>query len=310
VKEEGPEQMNGRADLGRCAVAGVRECLGIDAAEHSEWSHGFSWLPSGREQRVWAAPAFEEGAAVGWRVHVRTGLSPRFDGSAALVEVLQSELPRATLSGVVRDADDPHRLQLASSLRVHRDNRGWALGVLEAAARLQVVEACRLDRLARSANPASEEPAAGRDADESASRTSEAGPDVAECLEALRGLPGAHVVETRGGLMASLPFGEAHRSLLELRASGQSPALGPGLSVVLTVPGSGGVRDALELNEGEIAERSDTDLLGSWSARRGARVFTAFFPAAAWGEGLGVELARACARRAGRLANAPTSSPS
>jgi hypothetical protein len=302
--------MNGRADLGRCAVAGVRECLGIDAAEHSEWSHGFSWRPSGREQRVWAVPAFEDGAPVGWRVHVRTGLSPRLDGSPALVEVLQSELPRATLSGVVRDAEEPRRLQLASSLRVHRDNRDWAVRVLETAARLQALEACRLDELARSAAPVPAAPGNGQGADSSKGRAPEVWPGLAECGAALRGLAGSHVVETRGGLMASLPFGEAHRSLLELRASAQRPALGPGLSVVLTLPGSGCVRDALELNESEIAERSDTDLLGSWSARRGARVFTAFFPVAAWGEGLAVEIALGSARRAERLANAPTSSPS
>lgn len=302
--------MNGRADLGRCAVAGVRERLGIDAAEHLEWSHGFSWRPSGREQRVWAVPAFEDGAPVGWRVHARTELSPRFGGSPALIEVLQSELPRATLSGVVRDAEEPHRLQLASSLHVHRDNRDWAVRVMETAARLQALEACRLDELTRPATPVTAAVESGQAGAAAAEGAPEAWPDVADCVAALRGVPGSHIVETREGLMASLPFGEAHRSLLELRASAQRPALGPGLSVVLTLPGSGCVRDALELNELEIAERSDTDLLGSWSARRGARVFSAFFPVAAWGEGLAVEIALGSARRAERLASGPTSSPS
>lgn len=304
--------MNGRAELGRCAVARVREDLDIDAAAHSEWSHGFTWCPFGWAQRAWAAPAFEDGDNPGWRVHLRTELSLRLDGSPAAVEALRSQLPLATLSGVVRDPEDPCRLQLASSLRVHPGNGGWAARLLAAAARLQLLEAFALDRLASTPPPGARLPGPGFGLGDSAPATSaETGPCIAECTAALREIPGARAVKTPDGLMASLPFGRGvERSLLELVAPARRPTLGPGISVVLTVPGDGCVLDALELNEREIGERSDTDLLGGWSARPGGRVFTTFLPRAAWGRGLAVEIVRGFVRRVARLESGPTSSPS
>jgi hypothetical protein len=304
--------MNGRADLGRGAVAGLRDCLGIDAGEHSEGSHGFAWNPFGWEQRVWAAPALGSGDDPARSVHLRTELSLRLDGAAASTEALRSHLPLATLSGIVRDADDPRRLLLASSLRVHPGNESWAVRLLAIAARLQLLEAFLLDRLASTPPPGARLPGPGFAGLDSATGTStETGPDVADCAEALQALPGARVVRTPCGLTASLPFGQgSEKSLLELVAQARRPALGPGLSVVLTLPGNGGVVEALALNESEIVAGSNTDLLGGWSARTGGRVFTTFVPMAAWDRGLAVEIVLGFVRRVERLSSAPTSSPS
>jgi hypothetical protein len=305
--------MNGCADVGERALAGLRECLGIEAAAPSESRHGFAWNPFGWVQRAWAAPALARGEDPGRSVHLRTELSLRLDGAPASIEALRSRLPLATLSGVVRNADDPCRVQLASSLFVHSGNEGWAVRLLTAAARLQLLEAFLLDRLASTPPPGARLPGPGfgLGLDRATETSAETGPDVAECAAALRGLPGARAVRTPSGLSASLPFGErAEKGLLELVAQARRPALGPGLSVVLALPGDGGVLEAIELNEGEIGERSDTDLLGGWSARAGGRVFTTFLPMAAWDRGLAVEIVLGFVRRVRRLASGPTSSPS
>lgn len=305
--------MNGRAELGPSAVARMRECLGIDAAAQSEWNHGFTWNPFGWVQHAWAAPALERGDDLGSRVHLRTELSLRLDGGKASIEAVRSQLPLATLAGVVRVAGDPRRLQLASSLRVHPGNHAWAVRLLVAAARLQLLEAFLLDRLAATPPPGARLPGPdfGLDADPALEMSADTGLEVAECAAVLRGLPGACAVKTPGGLTASLPFGGgAAKSLLELVAQARRPAVGPGLSMVLTVPGECGVVEAIELNEGEIRDESDTDLLGGWSARPGGRVFTTFLPMAAWGRGLAMEIVLGFVRRAQGLENAPTSSPS
>jgi hypothetical protein len=306
--------MNGRANLGLSAVAGLRESLGVDIAEHPEGSQGFAWNPFGWSQRVWTAPALAEGDASSRTVHLRTELSLRLDGAQASLEALRSRLPLATLSGAVRDPDDPRRLQLASSLRVHPGNESWAVRLLACAARLQLLEAFLLDRLAATPPPGARlpEPGFGLGPGSAAEGPAETGPDVAEWAEALRGLPGARAVRTPGGLTASLPFREGReKGLLELVMQARRPALGPGLSVVLTLPGDGGVVEALELNELDIAEGSDLDLLGGWSARPGGRVFTTFLPMAAWERGLAVEIVRGFVRRVQRLTGVPpTSSPS
>jgi hypothetical protein len=306
--------MSGRVDIGRSAVAALRDGLGIDdAGEHSDGAQGFAWNPFGWEQRVWAVPAFEGGDDPAASVHLRTELSLRLDGSTASMEALRFGLPLATLSGVVRSADDPGRLQLASSLRVRASNeKSWAVRLLAIAARLQLLEAFLLDRLASTPPPGARLPGPGFPGLEPATGISaEVGPDVAECAEALRALPGAHAVRIPGGLTASLPFGQGkEKGLLELVAQSRRPALGPGLSVVLTLPGDGGVAEAVELNEREIEAGSPTDLLGGWSARAGARVFTTFVPMAAWDRGLAVDIVQGFVRRVERLSIGPTSSPS
>jgi hypothetical protein len=301
--------MKGRAEIGRSVVCGLRENLGVDGAEHSEGTAGFAWNPFGWLQRAWAEPGPPDEPRP--RVHVRTELSLRLDAAVASVEALRSRLPLATLSGVVRDEDNPRRLQLASSLRVHAGNEAWAVRLLATAARLQLLEAFLLDRLAATPPPGARLPGPGFGPVPATETTAETGLDLAECACALRGLPGARAVRTPHGLTASLPFGGgAEKGLLELVAEARRPALGQGLSVVLTLPGDGGVLEALELNEGEVGERSETDLLGGWSARAGARVFRTFLPMAAWDRGLAVEIVRGFVRRVERLAGAPTSSPS
>jgi hypothetical protein len=306
--------MSGRVDIGRSAVAALRDGLGIDdAGEHSDGAQGFAWNPFGWEQRVWAVPAFEGGDDPAASVHLRTELSLRLDGSTASMEALRFGLPLATLSGVVRSADDLGRLQLASSLRVRASNeKSWAVRLLAIAARLQLLEAFLLDRLASTPPPGARLPGPGFAGLDSATGIStETGPDVADCAAALQALPGARAARTPCGLTASLPFGQGSgKGLFELVAQARRPALGPGLSVVLTLPGNGGVVAALELNESEIGAGSNTDLLGGWSARTGGRVFTTFVPMAAWDRGLAVEIVLGFVRRVERLASAPTSSPS
>jgi hypothetical protein len=301
--------MDGRADPGRSAICGLREILGVDGAEHSEGTEGFAWNPFGWVQRAWTAPQPADGPVS--KLHVRTELSLRLDGTKASMEALRSRLPHATLSGVVRDGNDPRRLQLASSLRVHPGNEARAVRLLAAAARLQLLEAFLLDRLAATPPPGARLPGAGFGLDAATETTAETGLDLADCAEALLRLPGARAVRTPCGLTASLPFGGgAEKGLMELAAEARRPALGQGLSMVLTLPGDGGVLEALELNEGEIGEESDTDLLGGWSARSGGRVFSAFLPMAAWDRGLAVEIVLGFVRRVERLAGAATRSRS
>ncbi len=230
--------MNGRLDLGREVVASLRECLGIDAAVSRVLPHRFSWSPGGREQSAWVSPALEHGDDAGFRVDLRTDVSLRLDGCPEAVEALPSRLPLATLCGVVRHPDDPDRLQLASTLRVRAVNRGRAVRLLAAAARLQLHEAFVLHRLG--ATPSREdrpEPGLGH-GEPKVALPAATWSDVDDCAAALRDIPGARAVRMPGGVTASLPFGEGvERCLLELLAIAERPAVGQGIEVVLTLPG-------------------------------------------------------------------------
>ena len=191
-------------------------------------------------------------------------------------------------------------------------NRGRAVRLLAAAARLQLHEAFVLHRLG--ATPSREdrpEPGLGH-GEPKVPLPAATWSDVDDCAAALRDIPGARAVRMPGGVTASLPFGEGvERCLLELLAIAERPAVGQGIEVVLTLPGGeGSLVDALELNEREIATRSDTDLLGSWSTRPGARAFTTFLPVAAWSRGLVLETVLGFVRRMRGVAGLPTSSRS
>jgi hypothetical protein len=204
----------------------------------------------------------------------------------------------------VRAAEDPRRLEIATTLHVQTLNQGWATDFLAHAARLQAAEAILLAHtsallaagasadVGECADAAPVGVAEGWPARGALVDVLHAGPapgeapcdsrELRECAAMLGVVPHARWAATARGLNGVLSAEEAWLgsgpSVLEMTARAERPGLGAGLHVSLTIPRAGGVEDALVLNEREVAPGSRTDQLGGWSAQEGVLQHTAFFP--------------------------------
>lgn len=302
-----------QADLGRETIVLVRERL-FAGGRSAECPGGFVWRPGDREQRVWAEPVGGPGEPPAWRVHVETDFLRGFDARPAQLAALAIEMPWVSLGGLVRDRQDAARLQLASTAVVHGASVDWVPPVLATAARLQAAEVARYSRasglLAVGAEPDVGEAADGGGGaapdgfiDQIARRplasaaTVWGGRDMLEAVYALRSLAHARAVATPYGVTASFRVAGGLAEL-EMKAPTQGAGLGYGLSLLVTLPDEGGVREALGHNERERDGCFGTDLLGGWSPRDGRLAFAAFWPNVAYSEGAAARLAVDAARRA------------
>jgi hypothetical protein len=305
-----------RVDPGLDVVRRVWERLGCAFGGSAVWHRGFTWRPLGITQRVWCEPELDPPGPPAWRVQVRSDFVRGFTGSPAQLAALSLEMPLSALAAVVRSNENASRLQLVSTLHVGPDDVDGPAELVAFAAQLQAVEvrafvrASSLRGAGAEADAAEEEcglePTATDLADRLAARPAcspWAGAEMGECFAVLAATPGVRASATARGLSASVacPSGRGHRAQLELETVDDSPGLGGGLSVVVSVPGRGGVHEALRLNEFEAGPGCRTDLLGGWSAREGVLQHRAFFPDAVHAKGLAARVAGAAVRRVQRV---------
>jgi hypothetical protein len=227
-------------------------------------------------------------------------------------------MSRSALSSLVRDANDPRQLHLASSLHVNAENREWASRLLGLIVRIQVVEAAQLGRAAtfNETGIVADVP----DVD-SARRSALAGPgefdaiepvqltdanpsdaaEIADTLAALQDVWHLHAVRTPRGVIARVPCPDAWSGdediLIEIEAKSHN-RLGLGLAVSLSVPGWADASDALAFAEAEIAAGCRNDVLGSWSAEGVILTHRSFFPVFIVTKAVALHVATSAARRA------------
>jgi hypothetical protein len=268
-------------DLGEEVLSRVWDRL--DRSEHvSEWNRGFTWRPDGVTQHLWSDRPVTQQSAPRWRVQVRSCLLRGFDGSSAQLDALRTELSNRTLGALVRSADERSRLQLATTFHVHHGNAQLATRLIAMVAQFHIAEVRRLARSERLVTtgvvpdvtaPATAVGPSASVADGplgTAFRFSPAaGPSMTRALEALRAHDGVRAVPTPRGLLASVPClpGDPapRRALFEVGPSA-SGAIGPGMRMVLSLPGYANPLAAVTLNEEELSIHARTDLLGCWWA--------------------------------------------
>ena len=118
----------------------LRDALGVRASWRAA-AGSFQWTLCGAEQRAWRVPATSSGDVPAWRLHLRTYAVDGFSGSPAQLSVLSSDLTAPTLAGVVRTADVPAKLELASALDVPGGDFRRVLRAVVVTARSQAAEA-------------------------------------------------------------------------------------------------------------------------------------------------------------------------
>ena len=141
--------MTVQGDLGFEVVTEVKERREFRDDGIRERERGFVCHPLGVTQEIWSdSPVYDRGAPPAWRVHVRTHVLKGFEGTRPQLRALSSEMSKPPLSAVVRNVEDPTRLQLAASLYVNAANREWAPQLLGLIAGQQLAEARSLGRAA------------------------------------------------------------------------------------------------------------------------------------------------------------------
>ena len=315
-------------DLGGEVVRRIR--VRLDRGQgSSDWHRGFVWQPLGATQRIWSEPSAALGRASAWRIQVRTEF-PGLDGPSP--RMVSMEAPLTALSAVVRSIDDRARLELASTLHVHAGNEGWAPQLIAFVARLQATDVRRIIRdLSMAASSAVVETSGllcrhprRRITDDTHAAPPAAAPlpktlyqdspwttdDQAECLSVLHSLRNVTATFSPNGVVGhiSCPNGPCGHGLSELTIGVVTDdRLGPGLAMLLTMPGPATSRDAIALNEAELGTDCHTDLLGNWFVHQGVLQHASFFPDATYAEGLALHATLGAARRVDWVCGRPGS---
>jgi hypothetical protein len=295
----------------------LRDALGVRAS----WRAGagsFQWTLCGAEQRAWRVPTTSGGDVPAWRLHLRTYAVDGFSGSPAQLSVLSSDLTTPTLAGLVRTADVPAKLELASALDVPGGDVRRVFRAVVVTARSQAAEAGYLSLSSRLASvglfpgvdlEAAAQAESWRGSGGAVVETPERDVErvfgtrsqICTWIDMLKHQTGARAVRTPEGICATFPFGPAgeSRSILELNAGAAHQMLGKGLSAHLTTPLRVGPTDAMMLNEREVGPQCSGDALGAWRpSEESFLVHSSFYPHALYQEGLDLQLLLAYARRA------------
>lgn len=303
-------------DLASEALSRVRELLGVTI----EGTHGgasFHWRQMGVIQWAWPEPAPGTHGETARRLQLRTPLLEGFSGSPEQLSALSAPLTLPTLAALVRSANQPTRLELASSLEVHCGDIGATSRRLAVAAYVQVEEARSLFSQSKALGLVGLVPAIAPegtpDSRVSPDEGIPGGPrfdveasgwsakELAACIGELKARTQGWVVPVPRGICATFPLGRADktRSILEVAAGIKHPRLGKGLSVVLTTPVCGGTLDAMRLNGLEVAPQGQGEALGGWgTTRTGLLAHRSFYPDALHQKGLSAQILFASARRA------------
>jgi len=308
-------------DLGSTALERVRDALEVDAEDATS---GLHWSLGGIAQQAWAGAATGADGWRTWRLHVRTRAIEGFDGQPASQAVLAEVLPEPTLAGLVRNANHPSQLELASSVDVYEFNLDWAVRVLTVAARVQAAEAAALRSQTDALRKVACAPAVGVDAPAALDLLSPvvlggwARPDdiprwceseIGSFFDIIKAQMPARVVPTGRGLSAIFadPDSGEKRCTLEVQANTWHPSLGDGLSIALWVHARGGALDAVAWNEDETARRHlGVGIGGWWPLPAGQLVHRSFHPRMLYQRGAAHRLLQKYALRAHELLMAST----
>ncbi len=285
------------SEIGIDVVEFLRQRMQIDDAWQHPFERGFVWWGHRLAQYVWAEPLAPNG---GCRVHARTDLVTDFEATDSQLTALASFLRRTSLSRIIRDPRQPRRLQLACSVHIEEQSRPWLQNVFALAAALQVCEASSLaESLARtlavraawSAHPRS---GMRSQPDDSLNLLGEVvqvgqepshyrGRTMLEAFASFRGSPLPADGDTEQ-LTIRLPFGDKE-ARLHLSTRLAHPDLGNGLLQRLSLPWGANrandpalVRFALQLNERELGEITQTFAIGSWCPTPAGLTHVTFFP--------------------------------
>jgi hypothetical protein len=284
-------------DIGLEAIDYVRECLPVSEGNAALGKRGFEWWSGRLRQRVWTEDAAEDEGMTVWRLHCRTDLVKGFEGTEAQMAVLGELMDNVTLSALIRDPQDPGRLQLASSCYVNESTAGWMPWLFGLVTVWQNWEANQTvlslqERLGLEVD-ASAPPNGGSTSTlhEKVALVAEglaqvkshpsrfAGKEMEGLKEVLNVPPVVTSTGDRSGFVYELPFC-GQTSLSILATSEAHPQAGNGLSSSLKIPIEirHGAAECLEMNEAELKDHSWTHFLGSWTLGDSGPVFKAFYP--------------------------------
>jgi hypothetical protein len=289
------------ADVGPQVLDQVYKQMKIDREWSVRANRQFVWWGHRLAQRVWAEPPYQDEEFTLIRMHARTDVVTGFRPTPQRLGSLAALVPRASLSGLVCDPENPGRLQLACSMYVHAETQDWVRPAFALAVAMQAAEAEMLaDGLAEALGAtvaASSHPASGprpKPDDMLNILTAVVVPDGA----GPSAFPGDHFNLARemmeqslflasgdeSGLTVEFPFG-GFTSLCRIQTNQPHPWFGAGLLVRLTVPAGGSsegepgqMEQALALNGRELDERTRTHFLGSWCPDTHGLTFRTFFP--------------------------------
>jgi hypothetical protein len=307
-------------DLGKAAIERLPKLLGVET-ECATRQPGFCWALWGAIQCAWSEPAGIDRGYPVWKLHLRTSALTGFSNSLAQNVMLSARLTLPTLACVVQSTDRPERLELATSIEVHRGNIAWVPQMLAVAARVQAAEA-RMMAESKGLDWATLKPMVNTEAviprrlalkpeevllyDPCSELTGTAWPEseIAEGIDVLKLRAGAEEAGTSAGMSATLVFDAPTQSRcnLDIKINATHPLLGRGLSLALATTNVGASPKAIAMNSREVGCEGAGEVLGGWwTTHAGVLKYTGFYPDAFDRKGLAVQLLLAFARRAHSL---------
>jgi len=286
----------GDSSPGRDVINVVLDRLEREGGWTAPRKDGFTYLGSGHATHVWAdPPVFDDGFHLS-RLHVETDFvrrAEKADDSALAC------LNNLFLNAIIRDPDDPTRLRLHASFFVHHDIANWVGPLFGQVIRLQAIEA------ARAVSPVAAQlggvpdltphPEAGPRPDfdivlegfEAFARRRGEAPcawpsdDYIDLARIFQRPPCLHAVADVSGLSAEFPF-LGGSSLVTFVTNEDHPSLGPGLLVMLRLPGVMDDGDAatlaMRLNGLERTAETGVAFTGSWCSDEKSVAWVSFFP--------------------------------
>lgn len=290
------------SDLGLELLAFARDIMQLDEEWTRSEPRGFTWWGARLAQRAWAEPVRQEVGTEICRLHARSDLVCELELDTRRSQVLGALAAFLPLSALVVGEG---RLQLATSLYVHRDGVEWAKRHFAFSLALQAAQAHelleRLPALLEARPDESAHPDSGprgepdemlgligglvRPAGEGPSRWSL--DDAREAFEEVLGPLGIQPREQEGFLWTPYPW-RGEEATLIVNPSVSPPSFGSGALVRLALPVSAGaeLERALALNARELGEHTRASLMGSWYPDGDRLQHDTFLPNASHLEGL------------------------
>lgn len=282
-----------------------------------------SWWLGPLRQQVWAEAPFEDEGITVTRVHARTDVFAGFTGSDSQLEALNVLMPLGQLSGFVRNADDPSRIQLACSVYVNESTLSWISQFFGVCAVIQTVQAynyleferdlaLRIDRTPHpEIGPIEYSRIAlhgvtARLVDAGNQRSHFIGDDMRSIHEECQAPACVLATGDDVKVTAEFPF-LGRTSLMGFSATEVNPNVGSGMLMTLKIPDkpANGVMHALQMNERELNNLTRSHFIGSWCPIIDGRpTFASFVPNILRLPGLAQQLAQSMMMRAKWVAEA------
>ena len=310
-------------DLGNVVIERLCTLVGVEP-RYGPCPKTSNWCLWGTHQRAWSEPVTADRGYAASTLHLRTQVFEGFTGSLAQSVALSARLSLPTIAGIAQSTDAPARLELVSSLDVHRGNASRIPDVLAVVARVQAAEARMLSE-SKGLDWVGLTPKVSTGVNlpfdlllkPAEMLLSRVGPErrdfgwpeaeVSAAIDELVLRARAEVViRTFESMSATLLLDSVKgtRSILEVRADVSHPLLGQGLSMVLSTPAASGPLNAMVANALEVRPGGAGDTLGGWWATHGGGLrYAGFYPNAFYHKGFALQLLLGYARRARKTAS-------